>query len=32
VVFCAAELHDGDGRELANARCTQIVLPGEVRG
>jgi uncharacterized protein (TIGR00369 family) len=25
VVFCAAELHDGDGLHLASARCTQVV-------
>lgn len=29
VVFCAAELHDADGRLLAASRCTQVVLPAE---
>jgi uncharacterized protein (TIGR00369 family) len=25
-IFCAAELHDADGKHLASARCTQVVL------
>ena len=25
VVFCAAELHDGNGEHVASARCTQIL-------
>lgn len=29
VVFCAAALQDAEGRELAVARCTQIVLGAE---
>jgi hypothetical protein len=27
MVFCAAELHDEEGRHLASARCTQVLLP-----
>lgn len=27
LVFCSAELFDGDGRLLAGSRCTQTVLP-----
>jgi uncharacterized protein (TIGR00369 family) len=27
-VFCGAELYDGDGVQLASARCTQIVRGG----
>jgi uncharacterized protein (TIGR00369 family) len=27
VVFCAAELFDNDGSNLAASRCTQVVLP-----
>ncbi len=27
IVFCAAEMHDGDGVLLATSRCTQVVLP-----
>ncbi len=27
VVFCAAEMHDGEGVLLASSRCTQVVLP-----
>lgn len=26
VIFCAADLFDADGRHLASARCTQVVL------
>jgi uncharacterized protein (TIGR00369 family) len=29
VVFCEGELFDEDGRPIAMARCTQILLPGE---
>ncbi len=29
VVFCAAELHDGEGLLLATSRCTQVVLPAD---
>ena len=29
VVFCSAEMYDSDGRALASARCTQLVLPNE---
>lgn len=28
VVFCGAELRDGDGNVVAAARCTQVVLEG----
>ena len=31
VVFCAAELFDGDDTLLATSRCTQVVLPGDGR-
>ncbi len=33
VVFCAAEMYEGEGREtlLASSRCTQVVLPAEGR-
>jgi uncharacterized protein (TIGR00369 family) len=27
VVFCAAEMHDSEGTQLAASRCTQVVLP-----
>lgn len=27
VVFCSADLADGDGAVLATSRCTQVVLP-----
>ena len=25
IVFCAAEIHDGDGTHLASGRCTQVL-------
>ncbi len=25
IVFCAAEVHDGDGNHLASGRCTQVL-------
>ncbi len=31
VVFCAAELHDGEGVLLATSRCTQVVLPNDAQ-
>ncbi len=27
VVFCAAELYDDAGQQLASSRCTQVILP-----
>jgi len=32
VVFCAADLHDAEGKLLATSRCTQVVLPAEADG
>jgi uncharacterized protein (TIGR00369 family) len=29
VVFCEAQLFDGDGQHLASSRCTQVVLPAD---
>jgi hypothetical protein len=29
MVFCSADVADADGRQLASARATQVVLPAE---
>jgi uncharacterized protein (TIGR00369 family) len=31
VIFCAAQVFDADGGELAASRCTQVVLPADGR-